>query len=79
MTSVINNNRVMLCVLVGVALVAVSSAGFNCADKSKDCPKWKSNMGGNCRGQDYQYMLKHCPVTCEMCDEAKVRRRRGSM
>jgi len=55
-----------------LALVACAdAAGFDCKDKSPDCPQWRRNMGGNCKGQDYQYMLINCPKTCEMCDEAK--------
>lgn len=41
-----------------------------CHDKSAECPDWKKNMGGNCNGQDYSYMKKHCPKTCGMCEEA---------
>ena len=50
---------------------AASSSGFKCSDLSVDCPQWKRNMGGNCRGQDYGYMLHNCPRTCKLCREAK--------
>lgn len=47
------------------------TTGFVCKDLSKDCPQWKKNMGGNCQGSDYLYMLKHCPRTCGMCGDAQ--------
>lgn len=46
-------------------------SGWECKDKSPDCPQWKQNMGGDCKGQDYQYMLQHCPQTCDICTEAE--------
>jgi len=61
-----------LSLVLGVAHVQVRThAAFECKDLSRDCPMWKGNMGGNCRGEDYQYMLHHCPKTCDMCDEAR--------
>jgi thioredoxin-like negative regulator of GroEL len=52
-------------------LVASEAAGFVCEDESEDCPAWVANMGGSCRGQDYQYMLANCPKSCDMCVEAE--------
>lgn len=60
-----------LLVIVSALCAGFSEAAFSCKDRSQDCPNWKRNMGGNCRGQDYEYMLHHCPKTCDLCDEAK--------
>jgi len=54
-----------------VAAVGSVDAGFKCEDKSPHCPMWKGNMGGNCKGQDYEYMLYNCPATCDICVEAQ--------
>jgi len=53
------------------ALLVAGTRAFECEDKHAECPQWMGNMGGDCKGQDYQYMLINCPVTCGICDEAK--------
>lgn len=60
-----------LCLLA--VAICVSAEKFKCMDRSKDCPNWKQNMGGNCRGVDYEYMLQNCPETCEFCGEAEAK------
>jgi len=62
----------LLLTLLAVAPLAASEK-FSCKDLSQDCPQWKRNMGGNCRGQDYGYMLHHCPRTCKLCAEAEAK------
>jgi hypothetical protein len=56
--------------LFALALL-VPTIAWECKDKSADCPQWKQNMNGDCKGQDYGYMLANCPVTCEICTEAE--------
>jgi len=61
------------CLRVATLFVSVSIAvgSFDCKDKYDECPQWKENMNGNCRGEDYKYMRLNCPVTCDLCDEAQ--------
>ena len=33
------------------ALLGLADAGFQCLDRSTDCPMWMHNMGGNCKGE----------------------------
>jgi thiol-disulfide isomerase/thioredoxin len=61
-----------LCSIAALCLLAPAVVAWECKDKSGDCPQWKQNMGGNCKGQDYNYMLFNCPVTCEICTEAEA-------
>ena len=54
---------------------AKAAGSFQCRDNSrtKDCKEWKRNMGGNCKGKDYEYMLRECPRTCGLCGDAMKR------
>lgn len=54
-----------------VACFVGADAAFSCEDKSPECPQWKKNMGGDCKGQDFAYMLENCPMTCDICTEAE--------
>jgi curved DNA-binding protein CbpA len=59
--------------------------GFLCRDRDPQCGQWFQNMGGNCRGRDYRYMLERCPETCstrgrgdaKFCGEAAEAWRQG--
>jgi thiol-disulfide isomerase/thioredoxin len=65
-------NICAFCLFIGASFfVATSSAAFTCEDRSEDCPAWKQNMAGNCRGDDYLYMRYHCAVTCDLCEDAE--------
>lgn len=57
--------------LIVLNAATVDAAGFKCKDASPDCPEWKENMGGSCTGEDYQYMIANCPVTCDLCKQAE--------
>ena len=54
-----------------LASFLAGAAAWECEDKHAECPQWMGNMGGDCKGQDYQYMLVNCPKTCDICTEAK--------
>lgn len=48
-------------------------AAFECEDKAAECQQWKANMGGDCKGADFEYMLINCPLTCDICAEAETK------
>jgi hypothetical protein len=50
-------------------LCSVAESAFNCADKSPECPQWKQNMGGDCKGAilyGTQFLCDAFLLTC-MC------------
>lgn len=53
------------------AALAGAAMAWECEDLHDECPQWMGNMGGDCKGQDYEYMLHNCPKTCDICTEAK--------
>jgi thiol-disulfide isomerase/thioredoxin len=59
--------------LAACALLAGGAAAWECSDLHADCPHWKQNMGGDCNGQDKEYMTINCPQTCGFCAEAEAR------
>ena len=52
-------------------LCSVAESAFNCADKSPECPQWKQNMGGDCKGAilyGTQFLCDAFLLTCMSCE-----------